>query len=54
MFGIALAAFVPTRPAPDVGPLLAQAATALSDLEQAEAEALAQNDDKADIVNEPI
>jgi NhaA family Na+:H+ antiporter len=52
--GIVLAAFVPTRPAPDAGPLLAQAATALSDLEQAEADALARNDDKADIVNEPI
>jgi NhaA family Na+:H+ antiporter len=52
--GIALSAFVPTRPAPDAGPLLAQAATALSDLEQAESAALARNDDKADVVSEPI
>ncbi len=34
--GIALAAFLPTRPAPEAGPLLAQAATALAALEHAE------------------
>ena len=34
--GVFLAAFVPTRPAPAAGPLLAQAATALAELEQAE------------------
>lgn len=34
--GIVLAGFLPTRPAPAVGPLLAQAATALAALEQAE------------------
>jgi NhaA family Na+:H+ antiporter len=34
--GIALAAFLPPRPAPTVGPLLAQAATALAELEHAE------------------
>jgi NhaA family Na+:H+ antiporter len=34
--GVCLAAFLPTRPAPAPGPLLAQAATALAALEQAE------------------
>ena len=33
-----LAAFVPTLPAPAAGPLLAQAATALAELEHAESE----------------
>jgi NhaA family Na+:H+ antiporter len=37
--GIILAFFLPTRPAPAVGPLLAQAATALAALEQTEDEA---------------
>ncbi len=37
--GVILAAFLPTRPAPAAGPLLAQAATALAALEQAENEA---------------
>jgi Na+:H+ antiporter, NhaA family len=36
--GIALAAFLPRRPAPKAGPLLAQAATALAALEHAEGE----------------
>lgn len=36
--GIALAAFLPLRPAPRAGPLLAQAATALAELEHAEHE----------------
>jgi NhaA family Na+:H+ antiporter len=36
--GIVLAAFLPTRPAPAAGPLLAQAATALAALEHAESE----------------
>jgi NhaA family Na+:H+ antiporter len=36
--GIALAAFLPLRPAPKAGPLLAQAATALAELEHAEHE----------------
>jgi len=36
--GIALAAFLPPRPAPQATPLLAQAATALSELEHAERE----------------
>src|SRR6185312_4824115 len=34
--GIALAAFLPPRPAPNAGPLLAQAANALAELEHAE------------------
>jgi NhaA family Na+:H+ antiporter len=34
--GVVLAAFLPTRPSPSAGPLLAQAATALAELEQAE------------------
>jgi NhaA family Na+:H+ antiporter len=42
--GVILAAFLPTRPAPSVGSLLAQAATALSALEVAERDA----DDKDD------
>ena len=37
--GVVLAAFLPTRPAPAAGPLLAQAATALAALEQVENEA---------------
>ena len=37
--GVVLAAFLPTRPAPAAGPLLAQAATALAALETAEKEA---------------
>jgi NhaA family Na+:H+ antiporter len=36
--GVVLAGFLPTRPAPSAGPLLAQAATALEALEHAEAE----------------
>lgn len=36
--GVLLAAFLPTRPAPDVAPLLAQAATALDALQKAEAD----------------
>ena len=36
--GVILAAFLPTRPAPAAGPLLAQAATALAALEHAESE----------------
>jgi NhaA family Na+:H+ antiporter len=34
--GVVLAAFLPTRPSPSAAPLLAQAATALAELEQAE------------------
>jgi len=41
--GIALAAFLPTRPKPAAGPLLAQAATALAALEHAEREGVTEN-----------
>ncbi len=52
--GILLAAFLPTRPAPSVGPLLAQAATALAALEAAESEARASGSDATRIAKEPI
>jgi len=48
--GIFLAGFLPTRPAPAAGPLLAQAATALAALEQAERETA----DKRVLAQEPI
>jgi NhaA family Na+:H+ antiporter len=51
--GVVLAAFLPTRPAPAAGPLLAQAATALADLEHAEAETRATGA-KISIDREPI
>ncbi len=49
--GIALAIFLPTRPAPAAGPLLAQAATALAELEHAESEA---KRDGKDTRQEPV
>ncbi|MEP6966936.1 MAG: Na+/H+ antiporter NhaA [Pseudomonadota bacterium] len=52
--GVVLAAFLPTRPAPAAGPLLAQAATALSALEHAETQARAATDEKPPIEQEPI
>jgi Na+:H+ antiporter, NhaA family len=52
--GVLLAAFLPTRPAPAAGPLLAQAATALAALEHVETEAEAAGDDKRRIEQEPI
>jgi NhaA family Na+:H+ antiporter len=53
--GVALAAFLPRRPAPAAGPLLAQAATALSALEHAETQARAKGDpDQPPIEQEPI
>ena len=52
--GIFLAAFLPTRPAPSVGPLLAQAATALAALEQAETEAKLASGETRRIEQEPI
>ncbi|MGV8985331.1 MAG: Na+/H+ antiporter NhaA [Cypionkella sp.] len=52
--GILLAGFLPTRPAPSVGPLLAQAATALAALEEAESEAKASGLDATRIAQEPI
>jgi Na+:H+ antiporter, NhaA family len=52
--GVVLATFLPTRPAPAVGPLLAQAATALAELEQAENEAIAEGAERRRIEQEPI
>src|SRR6185312_1736295 len=52
--GVFLAAFLPTRPAPAAGPLLAQAATALAALEHVETEADEAGDDKRRIEQEPI
>jgi NhaA family Na+:H+ antiporter len=52
--GILLAAFLPTRPAPSVGPLLAQAATALAALEQAESEARQSGSSAGSIAQEPL
>ena len=51
--GVVLAAFLPTRPAPAAGPLLAQAATALAALEEVENEAKQAGDDRR-IEQEPI
>ncbi|HTO82609.1 MAG TPA: Na+/H+ antiporter NhaA [Methylomirabilota bacterium] len=51
--GVILAAFLPTRPAPAAGPLLAQAATALAALEHAESEAAADGETRR-IEQEPI
>ena len=52
--GVVLAAFLPTRPAPAAGPLLAQAATALAALEHAESEARQGAGAKRRIEQEPI
>ena len=52
--GVILAGFLPTRPAPAVGPLLAQAATALAALEQAEKEAKREGGEARRIEQEPI
>jgi len=52
--GVLLAAFLPTRPAPAVGPLLAQAATALAELEHAEHEIRETGGEHARIEHEPI
>jgi NhaA family Na+:H+ antiporter len=52
--GVTLAGFLPTRPAPSAGPLLAQAATALAALEHAQSEAAAEGDEIASIRGEPI
>ncbi|HWY62465.1 MAG TPA: Na+/H+ antiporter NhaA [Rhizomicrobium sp.] len=49
--GVALAAFLPVRPAPAAGPLLAQAATALAALESAEKEARADGRSPVDQIN---
>ncbi|MDB5494811.1 MAG: Na(+)/H(+) antiporter NhaA, partial [Phenylobacterium sp.] len=52
--GVVLAAFLPTRPAPDAGPLLAQAATALSALEHAETQVRDAKQDRTSLRQEPI
>ena len=52
--GVFLAGFLPTRPAPAAGPLLAQAATALAALEHAENEAKEAGGDNRRIEQEPI
>jgi NhaA family Na+:H+ antiporter len=52
--GVLLAAFLPTRPAPAAGPLLAQAATALAALEHVETEAEQAGGERRRIEQEPI
>ena len=52
--GVLLAAFLPTRPTPAAGPLLAQAATALAELEHAESELKESGDDARQLEKEPI
>ncbi|HEV8257442.1 MAG TPA: Na+/H+ antiporter NhaA [Casimicrobiaceae bacterium] len=52
--GVILAAFLPTRPAPAATPLLAQAATALAELEQAEHELESRPSARRKIEEEPI
>jgi NhaA family Na+:H+ antiporter len=52
--GVVLAAFLPTRPAPAAGPLLAQAATALAALEQVENEAKQTGDETRRLEQEPV
>ncbi|HEX5460212.1 MAG TPA: Na+/H+ antiporter NhaA [Steroidobacteraceae bacterium] len=52
--GIALAAFLPLRPAPKASPLLAQAATALAELEHAEHELEAAGDPQRRLQQEPV
>jgi NhaA family Na+:H+ antiporter len=51
--GVVLAVFLPTRPAPSAAPLLAQAASALAELEQAE-RALRHSGEKRRVEQEPI
>ena len=52
--GVALALCLPTRPTPAAGPLLAQAATALAELEQAERELVKDGRDRTALRHEPI
>jgi Na+:H+ antiporter, NhaA family len=52
--GVVVAMAVPTRPPPAPGPLLAQAATALAALDQAEIEARRQNRDASRLETEPV
>jgi NhaA family Na+:H+ antiporter len=52
--GVALAAFLPPRPVPTAGPLLAQAASALAELERAEREIKHAGGDKRHVRQSPI
>jgi NhaA family Na+:H+ antiporter len=52
--GVILAALLPNRPAPAAGPLLAQAATALAELEHVENEAREAEEQKRRIEQEPV
>ena len=52
--GIVLAAFLPLRPAPKATPLLAQAATALAELEHAEQELERAGDSRRRLRQEPV
>ena len=52
--GVLLATFLPTRQAPAAGPLLAQAATALAELEHAERQARESGDPVRRVDQEPI
>jgi NhaA family Na+:H+ antiporter len=52
--GVFLAAFLPTRPAPRATPLLAQAATALAALEDAESEARRGGESEPELEREPV
>ncbi|HWA29898.1 MAG TPA: Na+/H+ antiporter NhaA, partial [Rhizomicrobium sp.] len=49
--GIVLAGFLPTRPAPDAGPLLAQAANALAALEIAQNDKTANEEDRSTVLD---
>ncbi len=52
--GVVLAAFLPTRPTPSASPLLAQAASALAELEQAEHALRRAGADRRKVEQEPI
>jgi NhaA family Na+:H+ antiporter len=52
--GIALAAFLPPRPVPNPGPLLAQAATALAELEHAERQLKRAGKGRRELQQEPV
>jgi len=52
--GVVLAAFLPTRPTPSASPLLAQAASALAELEQAEHALRRAGADRRQVEQEPI
>jgi NhaA family Na+:H+ antiporter len=52
--GIAFAALLPPRPVPKAGPLLAQAATALAELEHAEHDLKLSGDERRRVEQEPV